>query len=110
MQRFNTTYTIYNNRRNHRSGHIYQGRYKAILINADCYLLELIRYLHLIRIKNYSQLDVEEKRKIIRTYPWSSYPEYIHLRRRQPFINYPKVIIMVGWGTIGRVPNDTRRL
>ncbi|MCP4975427.1 MAG: hypothetical protein GY931_04635, partial [Maribacter sp.] len=31
-QRFNTSYTVYYNRKHKRSGHLYQGRYKAILI------------------------------------------------------------------------------
>ncbi|MDR4497950.1 MAG: transposase [Candidatus Scalindua sp.] len=40
-QRFNTTYTVYYNRRHKRSGHLYQGRYKAILVEKDSYLLGL---------------------------------------------------------------------
>ncbi len=39
-------YTKYINKRKKRSGHIFQGRYKAILVDADSYLLELIRYIH----------------------------------------------------------------
>ena len=30
-----------------RIGHLFQGRYKAILIDGDSYLIELIRYIHL---------------------------------------------------------------
>jgi putative transposase len=68
MQRFNTSYTVYFNRRHHRTGHLFQGRYKALLIDRDTYLLELSRYLHLnpVRIKKYSHLEVEEKRRILR--------------------------------------------
>ena len=47
MQRFNTTYTVYFNRRHRRNGHLFQGRYKAILIEKDEYLVELSRYIHL---------------------------------------------------------------
>ena len=47
MQRLNTSYTVFFNRRHRRSGHLFQGRYKAILIDVDSYLLELSRYLHL---------------------------------------------------------------
>ena len=43
MQRFNTAYITYYNLRHHRSGHLYQGRFKAILVEADEYLLELSR-------------------------------------------------------------------
>ena len=100
MQRFNTAYTVYYNRRHRRSGHLYQGRYKAILIDADAHLLELTRYLHLnpVRIKEYSGLDLKEKREIIRLYPWSSYRGYIRLKDRQGFMNYSKVLAMVGSG------------
>jgi putative transposase len=67
MQRFNTTYTVYFNRRQHRSGDLFQGRYKAILIEKDEYLVELSRYIHLnpVRIKEYSQLEVEENFDIL---------------------------------------------
>jgi hypothetical protein len=30
-----------------RTGHLFQGRYKALLLDADAYLLEFIRYVHL---------------------------------------------------------------
>ncbi|NVL90879.1 MAG: transposase [Desulfobacterales bacterium] len=100
MQRFNTAYTVYYNRRHRRVGHLYQGRYKAILVDTDPYLLELSRYLHLnpVRIPKYSQLDVEEKREIIRRYCWSSYPGYVRMKHRQSFVNYEKILEMVGKG------------
>jgi putative transposase len=40
-------YTRYVNRRQRRRGHLFQGRYQAILVDADSYLLELVRYVHL---------------------------------------------------------------
>jgi len=107
MQRFNTTYTIYFNRRFKRSGHLYQGRYKAILIEADTYLLELSRYVHLnpVRIKKCSGLEVKEKCKIIRDFSWSSYRGYIRIKDRQPFVNYSKILGMIGKGD----DRDSRR-
>ena len=53
MRHFNIAYTGAYNRRHKRVGHLYQGRYKAILVESGIYLLELSRYLHLnpIRIK-----------------------------------------------------------
>jgi len=100
MQRFNTTYTVYFNRRRRRSGHLFQGRYKAILIEKDEYLVELSRYIHLnpVRIKGYSQLEVEEKQRILKGYPWSSYAGYTHLRKRQPFVHYSDILDMAGGG------------
>ena len=35
------------NRRHHRVGHLFQNRYKSIVVEAEPYLLELVRYLHL---------------------------------------------------------------
>jgi len=40
-------YTRYRNARQRRTGHLFQGRYKAIVIDAENYLLELVRYIHL---------------------------------------------------------------
>ncbi len=100
MQRFNTTYTVYFNRRHRRSGHLFQGRYKAILIEKDEYLVELSRYIHLnpVRIKKYSQWEIEEKRRILKGYPWSSYGGYTQLRKHQPFIHYSEILDMAGGG------------
>jgi REP element-mobilizing transposase RayT len=47
MRRLLTGYAIYFNRRYHRSGHLFQNRYKSILCQEDSYLLELVRYIHL---------------------------------------------------------------
>jgi len=47
MHYVNGSYTNYINRRKRRSGHLFQGRYKAILVDRDSYLLELSRYVHL---------------------------------------------------------------
>lgn len=98
MQRLNTTYTVYYNRRHKRIGHLYQGRYKAILIEEDSYLLELSRYVHLnpVRIKKFSRFDIKKKRDIIRRYPWSSYTGYIYLKDRESFVNYGKILGMIG--------------
>jgi putative transposase len=46
MQNIGFRYTAYLNRRKNRTGHVFQGRYKALLIDADSYLLELVRYIH----------------------------------------------------------------
>ena len=39
MRQFNVTYTGYYNRRHQRSGHLYQGRFKAIVVEADVWKL-----------------------------------------------------------------------
>ena len=47
MRKFNITYTSYYNRRHKRIGHLYQGRYKSILVDKSEYLSILSRYIHL---------------------------------------------------------------
>ncbi|MEK6602437.1 MAG: transposase [Candidatus Binatota bacterium] len=47
MQGLQQSYTQYFNLRHHKVGHLFQGRYKAIICQKDEYLLELVRYIHL---------------------------------------------------------------
>lgn len=47
MQSLLFRYTQYFNRRYGEEGHLFQGRYRAIVCDKDAYLLELIRYIHL---------------------------------------------------------------
>lgn len=44
MRQLNGVYTQASNRRHQRAGHLFQGRFKAILVDRDAYLLELTRY------------------------------------------------------------------
>ncbi|MDD5643946.1 MAG: transposase [bacterium] len=69
MQHINTSYAVYHNTKWKRCGHLFQGRYKSVIVDADNYLLELTRYIHLNPVKANIQ-DSPEK------YKWSSYNEY----------------------------------
>lgn len=44
MRQLNGVYTQASNRRHNRNGHLFQGRFKGILVDKDAYLLELSRY------------------------------------------------------------------
>jgi putative transposase len=46
MAGLQSSYTQWFNRRHRRSGHLFQGRYKAFLVQEDVYLLGLVRYIH----------------------------------------------------------------
>jgi len=50
MQNLTFRYTRWFNWRSKRIGHLFQGRYKAILVDADSYLLELAAYIHLEKV------------------------------------------------------------
>ncbi len=85
MQQFNTAYIVYFNWIHQRTGHLYQGRYKAILVDADRYLLALSQYIHLNPIRTARFINSSPKEKIIalERYPWSSYRAYIGLDRAE---------------------------
>ncbi len=59
MRRLLTGHAIRYNRRHQRHGHLFQNRYKSILCQEECYLLELVRYIHLnpLRAKLVADLD-----------------------------------------------------
>jgi putative transposase len=46
MQGINQSYTLFFNRKYREVGHLFQGRYKAILCDRDAYLLSLLQYIH----------------------------------------------------------------
>jgi len=73
MHYLNSSYTAYINKKRDRSGHLFQGRFKAILIEKDNYLLELSRYIHLNPVK----AGMVEKPQ---DYPHSSYKSYIETK------------------------------
>ncbi len=70
MQSLQFSYTQSFNRRNKKIGHLFQGRYKAIICDKDAYLLELIRYIHLNPARSRLVNKPQE-------YHWSSHREYI---------------------------------
>ena len=70
MRHVNGAYTTYFNVKRGRAGHLFQGRYKAILVEADEYATELSRYLHLNPVRAGMISRPEE-------HQWSSYRYYI---------------------------------
>jgi len=70
MRQLNGVYTQIVNRAHGRVGHVFQGRYKAILVEKDSYLLELARYVVLNPLRAGMVGDVGD-------WPWSSYQAMI---------------------------------
>ena len=66
MRQLNGVYSQAYNRRHNKVGHLFQGRYKAILVDEDAYLLELARYIVLNPVKAMMVNEVED-------WKWSSY-------------------------------------
>jgi len=66
MRQLNGVYTQASNRRHHRVGHLFQGRFKGILVEKDAYLLQLTRYVVLNPVRAGMVPSPEQ-------WPWSSY-------------------------------------
>jgi REP element-mobilizing transposase RayT len=91
-------YAGYFNLRHRRSGHLTQGRYKAWLVENDEYLLRLSRYIHLnpVWVKALRERPVEERRRRLRQYRWSSYAGYVGRRKRERFVEYGPILGSAG--------------
>jgi len=76
MQHINGAYTNYFNTKRERSGHLLQGRYKAILVEVDEYAKQLSRYIHLNPVRTTTVKTPEE-------YEWSSC-RYYTVERKAP--------------------------
>ena len=66
MKYLNGTYTQYFNRQHQRVGHVFQGRFKAILVQKEAYLRELARYIVLNPVRAQMVRSAKD-------WPWSSY-------------------------------------
>lgn len=80
MRQLNGVYTQSFNRRHDRVGHLFQGRYKAQLVEHGSYLLEVMRYIVLNPVRA----------KLVgfpADYQWSSYRSTVGLRPEEPFLS-----------------------
>lgn len=85
MHGINGGYTNYFNRKYKRVGHLFQGRYRAILVEKDRYLLPLSRYVHL----NPVRAGLVKKPE---GYPWSSYKGYVGKEKEEDWMEYGWVL------------------
>ena len=89
MRQLNGVYTQYINRSYSRVGHVFQGRYKAVLVEKDSYLLELARYVVL-----------NPLRAALVTHPgewrWSSYRAMLSLEAPQTWLQTDWLIAQFG--------------
>ena len=91
MQYVNGSYTTYFNIKRNRSGHLFQGRYKAIVVDADEYLLELSRYIHLNPVRANMVEDPAD-------WFYSSYKAYI-TRTKDELLTQDLVLGLLGDGS-----------
>ncbi|HRJ71748.1 MAG TPA: transposase [Terrimicrobiaceae bacterium] len=122
MQFLGVSYSVWYNRRHQRSGHLFQGRFKAVVVDIIEWGVSLSRYIHLnpVRTKRHG-LDketrmagrqgmgeevgrevVQERLKSLREYRWSSYPAYCGWTERPEWLHDSEVLEGFGKGSRGR--------
>jgi len=90
MRHINGAYTTYFNVKRARNGHLFQGRYKAILVDVDEYAKELSRYIHLNPVRA-KMVDAPED------YAWSSYNYYIGKQKSPSWLNRDLILGYFGF-------------
>ena len=80
MRHVNGVYTQRCNRRHQRVGHLFQGRFKAILVDRDAYLLEVCRYVDLNPVRARLVKRAED-------WAWSSYRAHSGLTERPQWLD-----------------------
>ena len=80
LQWLGTTYTGRFNRRHDRRGHLFQGRFRSIIVENDAYLIQLSFYIH----RNPVRAGLVER---LANYRWSSYPAYAYGSAQPNWLN-----------------------
>ena len=122
MQWLHTAYSVWFNRRHHRVGHLFQGRFTSILVEPETWALPLSTYLHLnpvrtrafglhksARARQRRGLDgpptpqaVNARVQRLRQYRWSSYRAYIGLDAPPPWLHMTPVLERIGPGRLNQ--------
>ena len=85
MQWFGTAYTRRFHVHNHTSGHLFQGRFKSIIVENDSYLLRLSCYIH----RNPLRARIVDR---LADYPWSSYPHYAYKKKLPAWLSTDMIL------------------
>lgn len=88
MQWLGTTYTRRFNLEHFQSGHLFQGRFKSILVQNDAYLMQLSYYIH----RNPLRAGIVKR---LMDYRWSSYPAYAYDRRHPKWLNKDLILSQI---------------
>lgn len=94
MKKMCTAYAMYFNKKNNRSGNLFQGKFKAELADKDEYLKYLFSYIHLNPIKliepKWKEIGIKDYTKAVEflnKYQWSSYRYYTGTENENHIIN-----------------------
>ena len=84
-----TSYTIYFNRKHERHGHLFQGRFRSVLVEAVSYAQELSRYIHLNPVRS----GIVDRPEL---FAWSSYGYYRGTARPESWLETSVVLRLFG--------------
>jgi putative transposase len=104
-----TTFTVRYNRKHRRSGHLFQGRYRAELVDADAYARVLALYIHLnpVRTKRRGERHYTGGWKELESFPWSSQRAW--LGKEKPAMKGLSLDWLHYWGRTEREARKTYR-
>jgi putative transposase len=91
MRHINGLYTQRHNRLKKTDGPLFRGRYQALLVDQEVYLLQLSRYIH--------RNPIDRKRPLVKAladYPWSSYPAYVNKAKAPQWLYREKSYQLLG--------------
>jgi REP element-mobilizing transposase RayT len=90
MQRLLSSYALYWRYKHRRPGHLFQGRFKAKLVEDEVYLQAVTRYIHLnpVKIAACRPLIASQRLERLDAYAWSSYGGYVAANKALDFVNY----------------------
>lgn len=85
LRSIGTKYSMYLNKKYHRVGHVFQGRYKAVSVTNEVQFIYLSKYIHR------NPINILPSRTVLEGYKYSSYPVYLG-RFNQAWINKDEVL------------------
>ncbi|NOY14211.1 MAG: transposase [Deltaproteobacteria bacterium] len=88
MRHINGVYTQHFNRKHHQDGQLFRGRYKAVLVEEDSHLLEVMRYIHRNPLNAGLAKHLDE-------YPWSSHPGYLSSEKHWDWMTKDQLLTML---------------
>ncbi|ODS34159.1 MAG: hypothetical protein SCARUB_00729 [Candidatus Scalindua rubra] len=115
MRHLNGVYTQRFNRKKKRDGALFRGRYRAILVQGDNYLLEIVRYIHMNPAKK------REDTHALMNYPWSSNNYYLGKKGKPEWLITSSILNLFSTNInqqkalykefiTDRIPDEIRRL
>jgi len=107
MQSFITSFTLIMNDKYDQSGHLFQGRYHAKLVESVRYKNKLSRYIHLnpVKVKSFKNRSSDSLKQYLDGYKWSSYRSYLGLDRCLDQLNMDFVLAGFGDTSQKRIDN-----